>query len=204
MAFIPVPACVSAVIRGTYFSNPMITVLHFAKTGGGTYSGADCLSLATFIASAWPLHVMPFFCESYTLNDVKVTDQSSESGPSVTVAPGTPQVGGYTTAGLPGQNALVMTHRTALRGRSFRGRTYFGALVEPLVVGNQVDGTHMINLLTGWGNFLDECEAEGHILVIASRYTNNAPRVTGVATPVTTSAWRNGNVDSQRRRSQVN
>lgn len=203
MAFIPIPGCASVVIRATYFSNPVITVLHFTKTGGGNFTSGDCTALATVVATTWPFHVMPLFCESYALDDVKVTDQSSESGPSVTVAPGSPQIGGLTTAGLPGQVALVMTHRTALRGRSYRGRTYFSALVEPLVVGNQVDGAHMIALLTAWGNFMDETEVEGYTFVIASRYENNAPRTTGVATPVTTSAWRNGNVDSQRRRSQV-
>jgi len=203
MAFIPIPGCASAVIEGSYYSNPIITVLHFAKAGGGDFSASDCAALAGIVATAWPFFMLPVMSNQYSFISAKVTDQSDEFGPSSTVSAFPPVFGAQTSPGLPGHTTLVMTHRTALRGRSFRGRTYMPGLTEDGVVGNTVEAARSLALGTAFNDFMADVTGAGYVFVIASRYTGNAPRVTGLATPVTSSGFRDNIVDSQRRRSQV-
>jgi len=178
-------------------------VLHFTKLGGGTFSSSDCLALANAVALNWPFHMLPLMSNAYSFISARVTDQSSESGPSATVTAFPPVFGAQTSPGLPGSVTAVLTHRTASRGRSFRGRTYLPGLTEDGVVGNTVEAARLLALGTGWNGFMSDVSAEGYIFVIASRYANNLPRAIGVTTPVTSSGFRDGTVDSQRRRSQV-
>jgi hypothetical protein len=203
MAFIPVPTAAEVVIESTLLGQPVINVLNFKLNAGGNYTTATLTSLANIFLITFPATMGANFSDQLDLVEVRATDLSSASGPVVSLSPATPAYGVLTSPPLPGMVAVVITHRTASRGRSFRGRTYFGGLVEEDVTGNNVVAGRIASLLSNWAAVLSEAEAEGHQFGIVSRYTNNAPRTTGIITPVTSSAFRNTTVDSQRRRSQI-
>src|ERR1041385_1621876 len=70
---------------------------------------------------------------------VVVTDLRTEGAPEFeSVNGGFPLVGTDSGEDLPYQNAAVITWRTALRGRSFRGRTYLGGFTESFSSGRNI------------------------------------------------------------------
>jgi len=103
-----------------------------------------------------------------------------------------------------GQAALVTTLRTTNRGRSFRGRNYWpGIGRSALSGGGQIVGPTRV---TDQDTFVNSLAATIHALpartlVVVSRHTGGAPRVTGITTPVS-SHDTNNIVDTQRRRVQ--
>lgn len=202
MAFIPVPNAAEVVVESTLLGQPIINVFGFALAAGGNYTVPTLTSLAGVFAATFPVAMGGNFSAELDLVEVRATDLSSASGPVVSLSPGTPAYGTLTSPPLPGMCALVMTHRTVQRGRSFRGRTYWSGLVEEDVVGNDVIAARLLTIVSSFGTVLSEATAEGHTFGVISRFTNNAPRVTGIITPITSSAFRNTRVDSQRRRTQ--
>lgn len=202
MAFIPIPGAAEAVVSCTLLGEPCVNVFGFTQASPSNFDAADLTLLAETVGQAWVDYMLPVMSNSMTLVEVKATDQSSASGPAVSWNPASPEVGTLTSPALPGQNTLVLTHRTGSRGRSFRGRTYLGGLVEEDVTGNDLSGGRTASLLAGFGDFLAACEAQNFVFSILSRYTNNAPRTTGLATTVISSTFRNTRIDSQRRRTR--
>jgi len=97
--------------------------------------------------------------------------------------------------------ALVISQGTASRGRSYRGRTYHCGIPETFAQDAvSMFDANRIGALTGWINWWDAMAAvDGSTHVVLSRYTGNAPRATGVMTPITTVSA-NGDFDSMRKR----
>lgn len=96
--------------------------------------------------------------------------------------------------------AVVVTLRTLLRGRSYRGRLYMGGWVE-----GEYDGTEFSQAAAAAAlDFVAECEAAasplGWDLGVISRIVNGAARPTGVFTEVTTYEVRSRRPGVQRRR----
>lgn len=106
---------------------------------------------------------------------------------------------------LPPSNALVVTLRTALAGRSFRGRIYLpgwseGANVSPgratpAAVTAATNFVAAIRELTVGANTLT--------LAVARQFSNNAPIEPGTSQPVTAAVVRDNTWDNQRRRSDL-
>lgn len=99
-----------------------------------------------------------------------------------------PLAGNVVGEALPPQNAGVITWRTALAGRSYRGRTYVPAIAE----GQQTDGT----LSTTWqtnaaafvsalvGAFITNAATNNFRLVVISRVNGGVARPTPIGTNV--------------------
>jgi len=90
--------------------------------------------------------------------------------------------------------------RTGIAGRSFRGRTYLAGLIASEVVNNQLDGGRALGMVSGLDQVRQDMAALNFFLVVVSRVHNGAPRVTGVATTVTSILAVDNRVDTQRRR----
>lgn len=105
------------------------------------------------------------------------------------------------------QNGLsfAVTARTGLAGRSYRGRTFLAGLSLSVCVN---DGDNVIRASTAGNiviafNHLITAVASADTsptLCVISRYTNNAPRETGIATPVINYGYHDLYLDFQRRR----
>lgn len=105
-------------------------------------------------------------------------------------------------AHLPNNVTIAVKHQTALRGRSFRGRTYWigltatrldvtGNLVTPTEAGRLVDAMEALRT-SAWPN--------GGVMGVFSRRHQDGWRAAGVFTPIERFLLTDLFIDSQRRR----
>ncbi len=200
MPFIPIPGCAQVNIRGTINGVPMENVLNFRKETLTSWSSAQLGDLNSAVITNWATDIVPLFASGYVALSVYCRDLTTESSAVFegNFPPGTDGAADGET--LPGSVALVLTHSTGLAGRSFRGRTYFGGLSELSVTGNNAVAGFVSDLGEGFNNFIGTLAGNDFLLVVASRYHNNAPRDFGIVTTVQSSIFRDTRVDSQRRR----
>jgi hypothetical protein len=199
MAFIPAPGVAQVEIRASYFGIFVENVFNFT-TGEDPATESVLVDLAAQVASSWTANLMPELNISYTLREIFAFDLSVQSGAQATDTTVLGQAGGVNQAGMPGNVAFCVSKRTGLRGRSFRGRTYFVGLSEPDVASNILDATRAGNLVDGLEAFRSDLISAGFQMVIVSRASNGAPRVTAVSTPVVAVLAVDNRVDTQRRR----
>lgn len=202
MDYIPVPDVAQAEIVALMAGQRTQWVCHYRRTALIGYDVAALSDLAAGIVTAINgSSVKGLFPSTWSLIEVRAIDLSSQFGPAISASAGLPIVGTRAGAQLPNNCALVITKRTAARGRSFRGRLYFGPLIEADVIDNTVGSTVVSSVIGNLGAVLLTVvgAVENHKLQVVSRYTGGNARVTGISTPVT--GWTSdGVVDSQRRR----
>ena len=145
--------------------------------------------------------VMTTMRNSVVTQDLTVQDVVPGTAASVVYSAASPPTGTATSGGagelLPPQSAVVVTWRTALGGRSYRGRTYlsgYGTLQQAggtLNAGNLTSFFARYNVATGvyahWG------------LVVISRILNGVARPTPIGTPITAKQLR-ATIYTHRRR----
>lgn len=198
MAFIPVPNVLQVELIYLWAGQVVETVLHYQPDGA--ISVPEMSGLAANMVTWYDVQMQPLHHTSIQLTQVKVTDLSTDSAPVINYTTGLPLVGTVGADGLPNNVALVITKRTAMRGRSYRGRIYHPGLAESQCAGNQVAGATVTSLLAAYNLLLTQTvSAETYHMVVVSRQHNNAVLDEGVATLVA-SLDTDGFVDSQRRR----
>src|SRR5512145_987200 len=198
MAFIPVPNAAQVVINQRLHGEEVVNVLHFARSGG--FPLASLGALATLVSTNWVSEVLPNLSADLTLESVVARDLSVADGQQAVQAVSPAEAGGIGQAALPGNVAYVITHRTAFIGRSRRGRTYLAGLGEDDVTANTFLTVRADALATAFNTLRTELAGAGFFFCIVSRYTNGAPRATGITTAVDVSVARDYTVDTQRGR----
>jgi hypothetical protein len=168
---------------------------------------AELLALGTAIASWWGTHMAPLTPSTTILREVTCSDLSDAEGPQVTFVPATEVLGTMSTSASPNNVSLTVSFRTAMRGRSRRGRNYIAGLGISQIVGNNVVSGYADAFVTAYLALLPVAEALSCVWSVASRFSgvNPAtgkpiPRTTGVTTPIITAVIVDFVVDSQRRR----
>jgi hypothetical protein len=149
---------------------------------------------------------------SVILTNVNGRDLTTSSG-IIANAPG--RVGDHGTNGdalIPQGQTFTLTARTALAGRSFRGRTYLVGLDESFYSGGSVDvadSAHANTAVLAWNALITAvtaADADAQLVVI-SRYhlvdvppPTTLPRANGVMTPIVAYGYHDLFMDYQRRR----
>ena len=171
---------------------------------GSVLDGTIAADLLAVITGAWTDNLIPLMSNSVTLDRVTITDLDVLNGPQFIYTPGL--VGALSDNPIPNQVAAVVTWRTQLRGKSFRGRTYLGGFTEAHSVGGAPDAT-LFSAVSDWASdMFGGFDALTHPMLVVSRYTLNPtppppsiPRGTNIRTIVIGSnvdiAWK-----TQRRR----
>jgi hypothetical protein len=199
MAFVPVPDTVLVELRFDYFGQKIENTLYFRKLGGS--STAQATGLMNDLEVWWTSLLSTYLSEDISLRELNVTDLSSVSGYSVSQSTPTPHpTGQIVAAGMPGSVALCVSLRTPNRGRSYRGRNYVCGLAETNVIGNTVDSSIVAGVLGSYQGIPSSIVSSAWDWVVVSRFNGGAPRVTGVATDITSVVIVDDFVDSQRRR----
>jgi hypothetical protein len=190
------------IAAGTEFA---VNVLHFRNATSVTVDQTLANNLALDVKSAWDTAVAlgtvinsTTGISRITVRDLNTANQP-EFGATVTAA-----LGSGTSEILPRQVSLVVTLRTALAGRSFRGRVYVPGFTE------------LANDSTGRATALAQSVADaivrnvranfsirGLLMGVVSTRTNKLPRPTNIITDVTSLSVRDGVWDNQRRRNVV-
>ena len=198
MAYIPVLDTVQAELILLVDGQRCENVFHFHTSTPFTVTDMDLL--ATDLIAFWDAQFKTQYNSTVFLSEVKITDMSAQNAPSVTSGAGLPIAGTRTGVQLPNNCAVVFTKRTALRGRSYRGRVYFGPLGEPDVVNNAATPALVTGLLSRYETMKTRViGARTWNMAVVSRFQNGNPLAFGVATNVS-GFTSDGVIDSQRRR----
>jgi len=198
MPFVPIPSTVQVETVFEYHGERCENVYHCQFQAA--YDESSIANLLDVFRDWWSTNLRAQMPIELSLVNLIGTDQESQTGPRVEDATGLPLAGtDATSPAMPGNVTLAVRWLTAKRGRSYRGRTFHLGIQEDAVVGNLVTIGWQTLLTSAYATLLTDLATFGAPLVVASRYTNNAPRTTGVATPVT-SVYIDTVIDSQRRR----
>lgn len=175
-------------------------VLHLHHKDGTAWSASQLTSAGSAIATSWATNVAPQTRSDVTLQNIRVTDLSSNTGPSILETFGSG--GTKTGSDLPAGVTLALKLSTAMRGRSYRGRIYFVGLANVMASQDKVDTTYANAIVNAWRAVMADINAITNVELAVLSYCNNkAWRPNGVLTPVTSIDLVDTNVDYQRRRS---
>ncbi len=198
MAFIPAPNTAQIDMVFMYNGQRCENVYHVQQET--PYDQTSLAVLAALFKNWWDTDMRPLCPNTLGLVLIVARSLESESAPTIEYSSGLPIAGAITTVGqLPNNVTVAVKWTTALRGRSYRGRTFHLGLRDDMVTGNTVDPTALTALQGGYQGLIDDLDGLPGDLVVVSRYHNNAPRVTAVVTPVQGFSI-DSTVDSQRRR----
>ena len=198
MAFIPAPNTAMVEILYTQDNQMLENTLYFE--GVAPWTELTLTQLATAINGWWVDEMQALTSNTVTLRGTKATSLESETAPSVEVPPAVTTTGSSAEQPLPNNVTIAIKFGSASRGRSGRGRNYIVGLTENVVAGNQLDAAVADLYLAAYGALSDITVPNDAQQVIVSRFTDNAPRVTALTSPVTSRTFADLIVDSQRRR----
>lgn len=199
MPFIPVPLTVEAEMRMRCEGQRVENTLYFHKVSGWNVAGAT--DLANELLTWWTAQYAPQLSSNLSLNEIAITDLSSATGFSHEQAAPVPNpTGGSIDDNLPLNVALAVSFRTSNRGRSFRGRNYITGIPISQVSGSLVDGPFIASLQDAYEALIGIASGLDASWSVVSRFHDNAPRTTGIATHITSAIIVDNVVDSQRRR----
>jgi hypothetical protein len=187
-----------AEIRYTQLGEKTENVLYFDL--GATPTSAAMLTLAAGLKAWWVAELRPYISDDTQLREIYMTDMSSATGPTATYATGLPLAGSVTGGSLPNNVTYCVSVRTANRGRSYRGRFYVAGIPKAGSANNDALGTYSLAYVDAVAQLQNSTYVGSAVHVVASFRTNNAPRTTGIATPVTSAVGIDSTLDSQRRR----
>lgn len=199
MPFVPVADTLMAELRFISQGQKIENTLYFQGSAGVSSSLASDLGDA--LISWWDTQFQPITSDTMSLVEVFVTDLTTDTSFTVSDTAGLPLTGASTTEALPANVAHCVSFRTAQRGRSARGRNYVAGMTEADTNGSLISSTIVADhvtaytILLGAGAFVPGLE-----WVVVSRFHNGAPRVAGLAIPITNVLSVDAVVDSQRRR----
>lgn len=205
MPFVPVPNSALVEIRMTAEGQQIENTLWFELDT--VPSGATLTDLADAVGAWWREFIAPLTSSRVVVREYVATSMDTATGPQVAIAGDFGDSGSNTPNIMPLGSTFVVSFRTALRGRSFRGRNYVVGLTEDQVDGNTlVDGVSEL-----WRNAYEQligaAADAGWAWIIASRFSGvnpttgkPIPRAAGITTPVTTVTVVDDFIDSQRRR----
>lgn len=197
MAFIPIPNVSMHTVNYTWLGQQVQNVFHVLHGDVPTVGGIGAVN--DVIVNWWTTELEPHVSSQVEARSVIGTSQHVANGPQVTTAFPSGSVGQELSPSMPSGTTVAVSWRTGFSGRSFRGRTYHVGLVESQVTDNAITAATHTLLIADYAQLVTDLATTDTPLVIASRYTNNAPRVTGVAT-VVLSVLIDTFIDSQRRR----
>lgn len=198
MAFIPVPNVAKVTLQWLWAGQIVDLTLSVQKASPLTTSDLDTLN--TTAVDWWDDGLKIWSTQALSLVNVNSTDQSSDSAPSIDY-PVTPAIPGENTSGsVPNNVALVTSWLTDLRGRSFRGRAYTPGIPVNMVSTSTTANPSLVGAHnTIYSDWISRVLALSFDPVVVSRYTGGAPRLVGIATPIT-GVRTEQYFDSQRRR----
>lgn len=196
--FIPVPGVARFELIFTAAGSRVENVYHVKKIA----TSWDVTSLATVADKfiAWYDETLKSqVSSSVNLALVVATDHSSATGPRLEYTEGLPIAGSNAGVLLPNNATVAASWRTALRGRSYRGRTFHVGMTQSQVEGSNLAAGAQAALQLVYSNLMSAVNDSDHQLVVVSRFNQGTSRIIGAATPIN-NVTIDPVVDSQRRR----
>lgn len=185
LPFQPVPDCAELILSYTAGDSPITNTFQFSKVGGWTQEDLDSGTLA--VADAWEETMDGVFNVIVHLTASKMYDLEVEGG-AYSERAYSPSIDGTRGGAHEAINvAMSVKRKTAMRGRSFRGRVFhYGLSVTDRVNQRLWTSASAAEVAFAYEGFVAAIEtATGGTCVVVSRYADNARRAEGIYTPVT-------------------
>lgn len=198
MSFIPIPKAVRVSFEFLFAGQTVVFTITIGKNTDWTAGQMD--TLADDMFNWYTDNLKGALNDSIVLKNINVLDQASDTGPSVNSPITSGGAGTKTGVALPNNCAMCVSFGSALRGRSFRGRAYVAGIDNDDRDDEVTFTTAIATAIAGaFGVINSYMTVSGAYHAIPSRFHANAPRTTGVITPVSTVRVDTA-IDSQRRR----
>jgi len=186
-------------IEMNYVQNgvPVVNRFFVTKTTAPTSADLDDAIIAT---TDFYNDLRPYQHSSLVLQNITATDVHVANGTQTILPFTTNNTGTGVSAAAAANAALCVSLRTSFTGRSFRGRMYFGGLLQGQQVSAQNWDTAMATAFTTFvTDFISGLNAVNQTLVVVSNYAAGVVRVIALATEII-SLIVDTKIDSQRRR----
>lgn len=198
MAFVPFTDCAEGVIQGVLAGQVVMMTLGLQKAGG--FIGTDLQDTADEIALWVTTDLLPILVDDLEISQVKVQDLTSVVAPVVISTVGLPDNGGVVGVPLTNNAAFVMSFKTALRGRTARGRNYIpGPPTTSLQTATEFSTAFAASVAGVYEELRVKLNGIGVSHVVLSRFFEHVERTVGVSTLITNYLARIP-VGTQRRR----
>lgn len=198
MAFIPSLNTAQIEMRGRAHVERVENTLYFYKVAG-SMTQADLDALTLFMSQEYLLAWKAQLPADYVHAEVYGTDLTTATSFTSTNTAQANTAGTLAGVALPGNVTFCISFRTPNRGRSGRGRNYWGLLTEADVTGNFLSVTRRNAILAVYQRLITT-PPTGWQWSAISRYNNGAPRATALIQNITNVIAVDDAVDSQRRR----
>jgi len=131
--------CYQVRLIGSIEGQQTVNVFHFRCTGADD----DVLThLVLVFAQCFIDHMLPVLSSAWSLTEIRWKRVTPTLGIEFISVPVGAGAGGGGAAALPSYASVVFSERTALGGRSHRGRSYFAGIPEAATNGSQLDTGH--------------------------------------------------------------
>lgn len=198
MPFIRVEATVRVCLHINLVGHETVLCFNVKYPSAPTHT--TLTDLAAAVRDWWETDLSPLLAPQAAFLSVTAKNLDVEDGEEYVLDSTTVSAGTYAGNSLPNQAALVVTWRTLLSGRSYRGRTYIpGVPYEALASDNTVSGDYQEAVAIAFGTLWSDIAETNGTLCVLSRFHNGVERETPVMTPVETQTV-NTKIDTQRRR----
>lgn len=201
MAFQPAPLCAEVILDFIMNGKATANVLNFRAAGG--YTQADLDNLAAAVGGSAGSSFVPIFTltQQYIGCRVKGLAVQNDLISSSSDGAGT---GENTEVALPNNVSLCVTLKTAVTGRSARGRFFMqppnaGDMVGP----NQVSTTYANAIKDALYAMNTAATGQGWTGIVLSRFANKVVRAEAMPFEILSFVVRNTRTDSQRNRMPV-
>jgi len=194
--YVPAPDVWQIEIRGTLHGAEYENVMYFKKGPEGASPSTVAENIADWLSTLWASN----WSGDLVFDEIYMTDLTTATSPTFSLGLSPTIPGTLPQPGLPGSNCLCLSFRTAARGRSARGRNYYGGLGEGQVVGNLVDAAVVTAVIADLNALRATLLGDGWQHVVLSREFEGAPRAEGLARVVTDVIATTRKITSQRDR----
>lgn len=176
---------------------PAANVFHVVKPAG--WDLEEDAAGAAWFRDWWDDSVKSEVSTACSLTQIKVRDLDPANQPTFIYESGLPITGTSSGTAAPTNVTACVTWRTALSGRSFRGRTYHVGLTVTKFALSKLTVPVQAEMIQMYTDLIDAVEDEECELAVVSYRTNKDLRDYPIATPIT-SCYVDRNLDSMRRR----
>jgi len=200
MPFQSVPNCAVAEI---VFSVNNVTVQNsptFTHVGGA-YDQSDVDLLSAAVDGWVSTEYLPLLSSTLSYVETHVRGLEDENDVESIDSTGA-GVGGVATPPLPSNVAFCVRFTTGLTGRSARGRAFTPGVPNTILDADEnfIGATFANNVVAAWEALPALLVSAGWSHVVVSRFTDNAPRTTGIFFPINGYSFSTRRVASQRQR----
>jgi hypothetical protein len=200
--FIETPTGIQLMFVGMYLGQEVSNVINLDY--GAVPAADEISSITTVVGESWGANVVPWLNGAYDYNGCIGRGLASSMAPTYQYTPPVPTSGGYDAAlqTASGAQALCVTLRTGMTGRSGRGRLFIAGVVRSTTDPNYAKQTQAEAIEAGLRRVWSDIAglSGGMMWCVLSKYHNGQPREQGLLTEITNIQLRNYRLDSQRRR----